>query len=277
MIAVKIAFTSLGCPDWTVEQVASRAAEMGALGVELRAKALETHICTDTPRERVCQVKQLFSQSGVQIIGITGYTQFAMESRDERKRNEEQLVANMRLCRELGGSYVRTFIGHPSEAYGKDEVIQWIGESLANVSEMAKDIPVSALIETHDYASAGKDARSMLDAMPINHGNIGAIWDISHPPKMGEAPEVTWEAIGPYVKSVHIKDEYEERLPNGEIHQCYPGQGILPLRRVLEILRDNDYDGWYVVEWERAFNMNLAPLPEAFAAYKSYLDSFQAE
>lgn len=273
---MKIAFTSLGCPDWTVEEVAIRAKQMGADGIELRAKALETHICTDTAPERVKEVRALFEEQGIPIIGITGYTQFFMKDEEERRANERQLVENMKLCQALGGKYVRTFIGYPDKDDDLDRVFAGISESLSRVSEMAKDIPVKALVETHDFASAGRSTQRMLEGMSINHGNVGAIWDISHPPKAGESPEETWEAIGKYVCSVHIKDEYQDRLPNGEIEQCYPEEGILPLRRVLEILDEQGYDGWYVVEWERAFNMNLAPLEEAFAVYRKYLLDFDA-
>ncbi|CAN0595181.1 unnamed protein product, partial [Laminaria digitata] len=34
---MKIAFSTLACPDWTLQQAADQAAEMGYLGVDMRS------------------------------------------------------------------------------------------------------------------------------------------------------------------------------------------------------------------------------------------------
>lgn len=267
---MKICFTTLGCPDWTIEQVCKKAEQWNADGVELRAKLPDLHVSTETPKARVKEIRRMFEDSGVAIVGITGYTHFADSSVSVRRENEDQLVRNLELCAELGADYVRSFIGYP-DIEESDDVYRYIGESLRRACLRASDISAMALIETHDFASSGQSTRRMLDYAGSDVKNLGAIWDISHPPKKGEAPEKTWELIGHAVRSVHIKDEYAERLPNGEIHQCFPGLGVLPLRRVLEILHNAQYNGYYVVEWERAFNMNLAPLEDAFFAFRDYL------
>ena len=263
---MKICFTTLGCPDWTIEEVCTKAVSLNAYGVELRAKSPDLHINTETPKERVNQIKRMFNDAGVRIIGITGYTQFANPDQKVRASNEEQLIKNLELCQDLEADYVRTFIGLPPQPYNADDVYAYIGDSLRNVSEKASGINASALIETHDFASSGKSTRRILNAAGNCH-NLGAIWDISHPPKAGESPDETWQQIGEYVRSVHIKDEYAERLPNGEIHQCFPGLGVLPLKKCLDILTHANFDGYYVIEWERAFNMNLAPLEDAFLVF----------
>ncbi len=271
---MKICFTTLGCPDWTIEQVCQKAEQWKAYGVELRAKTPDLHVSTDTPEPRVRQIRRMFEDSGVIIAGITGYTRFIDSSAAVRRENEEQLIRNLELAAELGAGYVRTFIGHP-DIGDHDEVYRYIGDSLRDACERASGIPAKALIETHDFASTGRSTRRILDcAGPLK--NLGVIWDISHPPKGGESPDDTWTAIGSAVHSVHIKDEYKERLPNGEIHQCFPGEGVLPLKRCLEVLRRGSYDSYYVIEWERAFNMNLAPLEDAFRAFRDYLLAFEA-
>ncbi len=35
-MAIKLAFSTVACPDWTLSQVVDRASEMGYQGVELR-------------------------------------------------------------------------------------------------------------------------------------------------------------------------------------------------------------------------------------------------
>lgn len=267
---MKICFTTLGCPDWSIEKVCEKAVSLRAYGVELRAKAPELHINTETPINRVKQIKRMFDEAGIHIVGITGYTQFADPNKDVRIANEEQLLKNLELCQVLGADYVRTFIGFPPDPYNPVDVYSYIGESLRKTCEKAAGINASVLVETHDFASSGRSTRQILDSAG-NPKNLGAIWDISHPPKAGESPEETWLQIGKYVQTVHIKDEYAERLPNGEIHQCFPGLGVLPLNQCLYTLSKSNFDGYYVVEWERAFNMNLAPLEDAFIAFRDYI------
>lgn len=268
---MKICFTSLGCPDWTVEEVAQKAATMHAYGVELRAKTPQLHINTETSIARVREIRRMFEDQGVKIIAITGYTQFSSPSAHDRRENEEQLERNVELCATLGADYVRTFIGMPPLGIPMEEICRYAGESLRRVSENCREIPSQILIETHDFASTGKVMRRILDCVGDGCDNIGAIWDISHPPKHQELPQQTWNEIGDRIRSVHIKDEYETRLPNGEIHQCFPGLGILPLKKCLQTLKSAKYNGYYVVEWERAFNMNLEPLEDAFYAFRNYL------
>lgn len=268
---MKLGFTTLGCPDWTVEEVVDNACKLNCNVIELRAKAPEMHISTDTTTERIKEVKQLFDSKGITICGITGYTKFNFADQKTRKENSKQLIKNVHLAHALGASYVRTFIGYPDDNTTESEAIRRIAEAIAEAAITVSNIPVNILIETHDYASSGRITSEIIKHAGTENHNIGAIWDISHPPKMGESPAETWGYIGEFVKSVHLKDEYEKRLPNGEIHQCFPGKGILPLKEVLKLLKEKKYDGWYVIEWERAFNMQLEPLPDAFIAFRKYI------
>ena len=61
---MKLSFATLGCPNWTLEQIAANAQTMGYDGVELRGVAGE-HIGADEPPAERVRIRRLFEAHGV--------------------------------------------------------------------------------------------------------------------------------------------------------------------------------------------------------------------
>jgi len=88
----------------------------------------------------------------------------------------------------------------------------------------------------------------VLARVPSPH--VGAVWDMLHTHRMGETPEQVCEAIGPRILNVHVKDA--RRVPDDEGWQrVLLGEGAVPAREAIGVLRRGGYEGWLVVEWER--------------------------
>jgi fatty-acyl-CoA synthase len=121
-------------------------------------------------------------------------------------------------------------------------------ESLDDVArrlEPLLDPAVTVALETHDaFSSAARVAEllRLLDAP-----GLGAVWDICHTWRVGEAPAEVRELLGERIALVHVKDARRD----GEL--ALLGEGDVPWAESL-----SGYDGWVSVEWEKRWHPVLA-------------------
>jgi len=97
---VKTSFTTLGCPGWSLEQIAKNAQAFGYQGVELRTHTDGNHFSPDAPVEEALRVAQLFRDHGAPVISIMGYSRFAFSDENEIKKNEE-LLSELKKIKKL--------------------------------------------------------------------------------------------------------------------------------------------------------------------------------
>jgi sugar phosphate isomerase/epimerase len=136
---------------------------------------------------------------------------------------------------------------------------------------------VELVVETHD---AWVDSGMLIEAFKVAGFPKGAsiLWDVHHPYRMnGEDPDLTWKNIGSLVKYTHWKDSYLEEVAKegggteSRTQLCLMGKGDIPLRRIMEILVDAGYDGWYTLEWERKWHPEIDAPEVAFPQYIKYM------
>ena len=84
---MKLAFTTLGCPDWSLQQVAEKAAEYGYEGVELRVADDGIHLLPDVSPQELRRARQVFDDAGVPIISLAGYASFSSPELDAVEGN----------------------------------------------------------------------------------------------------------------------------------------------------------------------------------------------
>lgn len=266
---MKLAYSNLACPEWPLSEVMSRAAEYGYQGVELRLVDGEV-IRADLEASARKDIVRLARASGVTVIGVGASTRFAMPDPGERARQEAELIRYLELAADLEAPIVRTFGGENSLA--ADTAAQYVAESLERVASRAIELGVHVLLETHDAFSASSAVMRVMARVPSPA--IGALWDTHHPYRMGESAEQSYAALAPRLRHVHIKDARRD----GDRWQLVPlGDGEVPVRDVLALLRQNAYDGWITVEWERKWHPEIAPadvaLPQHIAVLREWLQS----
>jgi sugar phosphate isomerase/epimerase len=67
--------------------------------------------------------------------------------------------------------------------------------------------------------------------------------------------------IAPWVGQLHLADR--ERLAEGGLKACLPGQGIVPNREVVDLLVQRGFEGWVSFKWEKP---TYPDLPDAGVA-----------
>ena len=253
---MKIAFSNLACPEWSLSEVARRAAEYGYGGVELRLMDGEV-IRGDLDADARRRIRAEFRAAGVALVGVGASTRFAQAGAEEREQLEAALLQYAELAAALEAPFVRTF-GGVFEAAERNAAVARVAESLQRVAERAGGLGVQILLETHDGFSSSAAVRDALARAPSPQ--IGALWDTHHPVRMGETAAATLANLSGRLRHVHLKDARR----SGDGWDLVPfGEGEVPLADIVRLLRESGYDGWYCVEWERRWHPELAPASEA--------------
>lgn len=257
-------FSSLGCPDLSLEQVASLAGEFEIPRLELRSLNNRTDLpalLADFPggwkgaslylRERGLRVQVL--GTSFKLVGHTP----ALWS---------ELLAFATLAEALGTPYVRAFGGGVWGSPLRAEDYQAAAEALAfwETERRARGWKVRLLIETHDAFSASSPCLRLVEKVgrPLDF-----IWDSHHTWRLGgESPAESWHALAPYVRHVHLKDSIARPSARHPFTYVLPGSGEMPGREVLDLLKRDVFSGAVSLEWEKMWHPYLGSLASALLA-----------
>ncbi len=259
---MRLAWTTLGSPTWSLERVFSECARAGYQGVELRCLHGRP-IGPDLAAEDRRDIRRLSRDSGLPVVAIGASSAFSSPDAAVRAAQEADLRGMCELAHEVGAPLVRAYGGGFPAAYAQDAareyggsfpqglppevVCDYIAESLWCVVPRAETLGVGIVLETHDGLSSAATAAEVLRRLdtPV----VGALWDVLHPTRMGETPAQVWDLIGARVRHVHFKDG--RRDAQGRWRAALDGEGEVPLRECLRVLRAGGYDGWLTLEWEK--------------------------
>ena len=74
---MKLAFTTLGCPEWSLEQIAEFAGANGFEGVELRTSPDGNHLSDEAAVEEAARIGELFRSKGTRPFSLMAYSRIA--------------------------------------------------------------------------------------------------------------------------------------------------------------------------------------------------------
>lgn len=248
----RLMFSTLGCPDWTLEQAADAAVAHGYGGLEIRLLDAEI-IPADLSAEQRRRVRNVMRQRDLRLIGIGASTRFTSSDAATRKNMESELRAYLDLAVELDCPFVRTFGGDIDPGSSMQDGIDRLAECLNSLSPAAENSGVTILLETHDAFCKGRDVAAALRQVPSSH--VKAVWDTHHPWRMGESVQETWNQIGDRVAHVHLKDA--RHAEDGSFELALMGEGQVPNREIVELLESKGYAGCYSAEWEKKWHPHI--------------------
>ncbi|MCC6456548.1 MAG: sugar phosphate isomerase/epimerase [Caldilineaceae bacterium] len=267
-----LAFSTLGCPDWSFEHAAAQAAQHGYQALEVRLYNGEI-IPADLSQSERASIRRILAEHKIGIIGLGASTRFSFPDAAERKANLDQLLQYLELAADLEVPLVRTF-GSPGQiTISMQEAIDYCAEALNAAAPTAERLGVTVALETHDAFCKGVDVAAVMDQVESDH--VGAIWDVHHPFRMGEDIETTWRVLGPRIKHVHIKDGV--RRPDGSWQLVLLGEGEVPCRAVIELLNREGYQGAIAAEWEKKWHPEIEEPEIALPQHAQVLRSWFAE
>jgi sugar phosphate isomerase/epimerase len=228
----------------------AKCAELGIEAVEL----LEYHF-ESKETKYLDKLKAACKKAKVKIACMAIGNDFTIVDDKERQKQIESVIDSLNVASYLGAPTMRVFCGTRSVT---DAAVQRVIESYKEVVPIAKKMNIKMGMENHWGAS-------------VNPDNVIRIIEGVGSPYFGSCPDFgNWQpddrytamaAVTPYAVHAHAKSY--NFLPNGE-------EKDYDYRRILDILRDADYNGAISIEFEGKGN-EITGTKKTVALLKKYL------
>ena len=274
---MKVAFSTLACPAWSIEQVVEAATTLGYDGVELRLLDCAV-IDPGADRAKVEQAVARCRAAGVEVCALDSSCTFNHADPGAREREVSDLLRWIDLAEDLHVPLVRVFGGHarPGLAPEPPEVVNdWVAEALSRAAPTAEQAGVTVVLETHDAFSSARRVAAVLDR--VDSPRVAALWDSHHPYRVGETPQDVIDALGPRIAHVHVKDARRTAPDGSDWQLVLLGEGEVPVREQLQALERHGYSGYVSVEWEKKWHPEIAEpeiaLPQHIRWLRSVADA----
>lgn len=241
---MKLSFSTVGCPNFTWDEIISTAKDFGYDGIEIRGLQDELKVYNASPFliENIQNTFSRLMRLNLSISCIS--TSCYIFDKDLYQKTIDEAKQYMILANRLKCKYIRVLADEWINPSGKvDEGFVFV--MLKELCQLAADFDVDVLIETNGVFAESKKVYNLLKDFPFS--NVGVVWDIHHPFRFfNEDVEYTYNNIKNFVKHVHVKDS---KIEKGNIVFKMIGEGDVPFEKAIKLLIENNYDGFISLEW----------------------------
>lgn len=275
---LKIAFSTVACPDWTIEEVAERAERYDFDGVELRTFgdgganfACEPALTSDA------RLRRMFGAAGLEVCSLGSSLRFDEPVwppaplgfiLDDYERPVKEAKPVVNLASAIGCPTVRVFgcEGRPTES--RKSLVKRIADRLRLVCDHARNTGVMIALENCGDFGRAEQVLEVIDE--VKSPLLGACYSLSAGVDAGDDPEAAIALLDRRLMLARVKD-----LAHGRPIEL--GDGELPCRAFVEALRRSGYAGWLVYEWDAAWIPDLKPAEEVLPMAAATLGRWSAQ
>lgn len=257
------------------------AREYGYDGVELHV--LEgASVSAPLLEARLPELQRVFG-TDVPLCSITAGGRFSAPDADARLEMERSVARCLELAVELDCPRVKTFGGSMPAGAAESTVFDYMAENLDRLAQRAAQLGVRLMVETHDDFGRTRYLKALLDR--VRAPSFGALWDVMHPFRFGDSPQVVDAAFGERVFHVQVKDCV--RIAPGTDTTSWRcvllGAGELAgdVQQALHLLARRGYRDWVSLDWPKgvypAIEGPEIALPQAASVLRRYIEAAEAE
>jgi sugar phosphate isomerase/epimerase len=264
---MRLSFSTLGCPAWTLEQIAGAAADYGYQGVDFRGLGSEIDI-TKLPafNDGLDATLALFRGRGLELPCYNTSVTLLAPTPLRWQEMLEECQRYAKLAGRTATKTLRLFIGRVPKELAPDQALATARRHLRQVAKICRAQGCLPVLETHDDWVTSARLLEVLHEMAPEE--VGVLWDIEHTCKAGESPADTVAGLKRFIRHTHFKDCVFGKDRNDP---RLMGQGNLPVVGCIEALKGIGYDGWLCLESEKRWHAD-APDPEViFPQYAQYM------
>lgn len=266
---MKIAFSTLGCPDFDWSDIYSMAKDLGFDGIEIRGLGKDIFAVKAQPfteaelPNTIRKLKELRLEIPCLSSGC------CLKFTEKAEQNHDEIVQYIELASKLGTPYIRILADLEPQPDGEvdDEAVL---AALRRLIPIAEEKGVTLLIETNGVYTDTKRLSELLANAASDA--VGALWDVHHPYRFaGESPDTTVKNLGAYIKYVHVKDSV---MQDGKVSYRLMGEGDLPMDGFMMALRSINYDGYISLEWVKRWANDLSDAGIVFPHFVNYMSTY---
>lgn len=261
---MKVAYSTLACPQWTVEEAVTAAVRDGYDAIEWRLADGEL-IGPETPESVLRRLRDVPVANGIAIACLDTSCRVVQATSQERAETIEAARRMIDRAAYIGASTVRVFGGPLPDGATHATILAPTAEVLQSIGEYAAEHSIIVTLETHDSWSDSANVQTLIHAVasPV----VKVLWDIHHTYRSGETPAQSVATLGSSIAYVHVKDG--RPVPNipDAWELCLLNEGIVPLQEAYTALKQSGYDGYISLEWEKKWHPEIdepeVALPQA--------------
>ncbi len=271
---MKLAFSTLGCPDWDLAAIIRAARQFGYKGIELRALAGSLDLLSrpEFASSELARTITRFEDEGIEICCVDTSCTFHSPDANERAIQVSIALAHAELAAKIGAPLIRVFPDKIQPGAQRVETRDWIAESLRTVAERLPD-KVDVGLETHGHFAKAEAAAEIVTL--ADHPKVKLIWDVANSVAAGDTIEHAGRVVKPYLAHVHLRDA----KPVAGLEHWLPvlaGHGRVSFTETLNTIRELNYDGYVSFEWEKYWRPEIeepeVALPDFINAIRGLLE-----
>ena len=250
---MKIGAVSLGWGNTPLQTIFQELRDMGGECMEVNGKP-GRHDGLVLNDETIPQVQAWADEAGIEICGISGYSDFAQIESEAIQREIATLMDSVEVASKMGLTMVRAFVGEPKPESGLtlDDFWEQIVDAFRIVAAEAAALGVTVGIENHGrLLNDGPLLAKLIEE--VGAPNLGITLDTGNfcasTGHTLEECQADFAAVIPHTVNVHIKDG---AWKDGAFPLLTAGEGDLDIAGVLQTLGKRGYTSFVCSEFEGA-------------------------
>ncbi len=264
---MKMAFSTLACPNWSWQEIVSTAKDFGFDGVEVRGLGEDISATRAKPfaREQLSTTLKNLHTMGIALPCFS--SNCCLKDKGREEENIAEIHEYIELAHDMGTPYVRVLADGAPAPMGDEVDDAFVASVLRRLVPLCEEKGVVLLVETNGVYADTKRLYTLLQSVLSDH--VAALWDMHHPYRYaGESPEQTVQNLGAYIRYVHVKDSVME-----EDKVCYRlmGEGDLPIGEMMGALHSINYEGYVTLEWVKRWSKDLEDAGVVIPQFINYI------
>lgn len=265
-----LSFSTIGCPDWSFEQITDFAARHGYKGLEVRGLQRQMDLAKSpvfASEEARKKTAAAMKEKGLVFVGLGSSANLHLAEGAEREKQLDQALQFVDLAAQIGCPYIRVFPNNFPKEQDKATTLSLITSGLQQLGDYAEGKKVTVLMETHGDVVKIADLLSIMQA--VKSPNVGLVWDVANMWTVTKEPPLeAYRQLKKYIRHTHIKDA---KLVEGKLQYTLLGEGEVPVMEAIKALRKGGYKGYYSFEWEKLWHPEIAEPEVALAHYPTVM------
>jgi sugar phosphate isomerase/epimerase len=272
---MKLAFSTLGCPDWNLAQIVEAAQRFRYDGVELRAigGSLDLLNRPEFRPAEIANTRRHFQDHAVSICCVDTSCTFHFLDRRERLAQVDLALAHAELAAQLGATLVRVFPDRIQPGATSEQTRDFIAESLR---EIAERLPAGLHIALETHGDFARTEAAAEIATLVDHPGVKLIWDVANSVAAGDSVKHGARIVEPYLAHIHLRDarpvaRSEHWLP------VLAGRGCVPFAEAVAAIETLKFDGYVSFEWEKYWHPAIEEPEVALPDFISAIRKLQSD
>ena len=222
---------------------------------------------------------------GIEINAYTIGANLFCGSDEENAKEVQRLKTQLDVANILGAKLMRHDVCHSLTKTGNgrsfDLMLPTIAKNAREVTEYAEKLGIRTCSENHGRIAQDSDRVERL-FNAVAHDNYGLLVDVGNFLCVDEDPIHAVSRLAPYAIHVHVKDfrfgttpDYNRGIMTrgaNYIGGCVIGEGVVPVKQCLAILKRAGYDGFVSVEYEGVEDC-IAGIQRGLANLKKFIEN----